>query len=109
LIYCATFILGGVLIVQAWMDNQLWLETLVLLWLILLLAAAKGVLRWLAALDLLPAWRHKLETYAWAWTILSPLVPILYAVNFTVSAVSRNINWRGVRYRLVSAGQTRIL
>ena len=91
------------------MDNQLWLETLVLLWLILLLAAAKGVLRWLAALDLLPAWRHKLETYAWAWTILSPLVPILYAVNFMVSAVSRNINWRGVRYRLVSAGQTRIL
>jgi hypothetical protein len=58
---------------------------------------------------LLPAWRHKLETYAWAWTILSPLVPILYALNFMVSAVSRNIHWRGVRYRLVSAGQTRIL
>jgi len=107
LIYCATFILGGVLIVQAWMDNQLWLETLVILWLILLLAAAKGVLRWLAALDLLPAWRHKLETYAWAWTILSPLVPILYALNFMVSAVSRNIHWRGVRYRIVSAGQKR--
>jgi len=109
LIYCATFIVGGVLLVQAWLDNQLWLETAVLLLLILLLAAAKGVLRWVAALELLPAWRHKLESYAWAWTILSPLVPFLYAVNFIVSVFNRNITWRGMHYRLVSAGQTRIL
>ncbi len=109
LLYCATFILGGVLIAQAWINNQLWLETVLLLSLILLLAAAKGVFRWLAATELLPAWKHKLEVYAWAWTILSPLVPFLFAVNFVVSAFRRRITWRGVRYHLVSAGQTRIL
>lgn len=108
-LYCATFILGGILIAQAWADNQLWLETAMLLLLIFLLAAAKGVFRWLAAIELLPAWRYKLQSYAWAWTILSPFVPFLYAVNFLSSAFRRRITWRGVRYHLVSAGQTRIL
>jgi hypothetical protein len=59
--------------------------------------------------ELLPKWKVKLIKYAWAWTVLTPFVPFLYAVNFIVSASTRRITWRGIRYDLVSAAQTRIL
>jgi hypothetical protein len=77
--------------------------------LIALLAAAKGIVRWIAVTDLLPAYKQKLQTYAWAWTLLAPLVPFLYAINFAVSAFSRRIKWRGIRYDLKSAGHTEIV
>jgi cellulose synthase/poly-beta-1,6-N-acetylglucosamine synthase-like glycosyltransferase len=109
LLYCATIFLGVALIGQSLIFGELWLRILLLLLLIMLLAAAKGVLRWLAVNELLPAWKLKLTNYAWVWTMLAPFVPFLYAVNFTVSAFSRHIVWRGMRYHLVSATQTRIL
>ena len=74
-----------------------------------LFAAVRGVLRLVAVLDLLPEWRKKLLAYAWAWTILAPLVPFVYLYNSFAAAFSRKITWRGIRYELVSAGQTRIL
>ncbi len=109
LLYCAGFVLGLLLIVQAWMVGQLWLTTALILILVMLLVALKGLVRWLAVNELLPAWRHKLLSYAWAWSLLAPLVPFLYTINFIVSIFRRNIKWRGVRYRLISAGQTKIL
>jgi len=108
-LYCSVLIIGFILIGQAWMEGQLWLTTALILFIVMLLAAVKGLLRWLAANELLPAWRHKLESYAWAWTLLAPLVPVLYSVNFLVSIFRRRIAWRGVRYRILSAGQTQIL
>jgi ceramide glucosyltransferase len=108
-LYCAGFVLGLILIVQAWIIGQLWLTTFLILALIKLLVALKGLLRWLAANELLTEWRGKLQSYAWAWTILAPAVPFLYAANFLVSMFRRRIRWRGIRYRLVSAGQTEIL
>lgn len=109
LLYCATLIMGAVLIGEAIYVGQLWLNTAMLLLMIMLLSAAKGVVRWLAVLDLMRDWKYKLESYAWAWTVLAPLAPFLYALNFMVSAFSRRIVWRGIRYQLISAGQTRIL
>lgn len=108
-LYCATLIVGVVSIVQSLWIGQIWLQSAMLLFLVILLAAAKGVLRWVAVNELMPAWKTKLVAYAWAWTMLAPLVPFLYAMNFTVSAFRRRILWRGVRYQLVSPGQTRIL
>ncbi len=108
-LYVAGFVLGLLLIGQAWIEGLLWLSTALILALLMLLVALKGLLRWLAVNELLPAWRQKLQSYAWAWTLLAPLVPFLYAVNFLVSFFRRRIAWRGIRYRLISAGQTQIL
>src|SRR5579863_4264032 len=108
-LYCAAIILGIAEIIQLISIGQLWLTTALVLILIMLLAAVKGTIRWIAVTDLLPAYKQKLQTYAWAWTLLAPLVPFLYAINFTVSAFSRRIKWRGIRYYLRSASQTEIV
>jgi ceramide glucosyltransferase len=109
LLYGASFVMGITLIGQAWIVGQLWLSTALVLALLMLLVALKGLLRWQSVNELLPAWRQKLQSYAWAWTILAPLVPFLYILNFLVSMFRRRITWRGVRYLLISAGQTKIL
>jgi cellulose synthase/poly-beta-1,6-N-acetylglucosamine synthase-like glycosyltransferase len=109
LLYCASLILGAAAIIQAISIGQLWLTFALLVVLIMLLAAIKGILRWLAVIELLPTYKIKLQTYAWAWTVLAPLVPFLYAINFAVSAFSRRIKWRGIRYNLRSASQTDIV
>jgi len=108
-LYCASLILGLVVIVQAVSIGQLWLTTALVMMLIALLAAVKGIVRWIAVTDLLPAYKQKLQAFAWAWTLLAPLVPFLYAINFTVSAFSRRIKWRGIRYDLKSASRTEII
>jgi ceramide glucosyltransferase len=109
LLYTATFLVGVALIIQSFLQGGIWLPTLLLLFMVMLLAAAKGVLRWMAVCELLPVWKGKLVKYAWAWTMLMPFVPLLYALNFMVSAFTRRIVWRGMRYDLVSPTQTRIL
>jgi ceramide glucosyltransferase len=108
-LYCATVIFGAAALVGAFSTAENWLQSAVLLCLVLLLAAAKGLLRWISVSELLPAWKDKMEEYAWVWTMLAPLAPFLYLVNFAVSAFQRRIVWRGVRYQLVSISQTRIL
>jgi ceramide glucosyltransferase len=108
-LYCATIILGIAQIIQLISIGQLWLSTALILILIMLLAAVKATVRWIAVTDLLPAYKKKLQSFAWAWTLLAPIVPFLYAINFTVSAFSRRIKWRGIRYNLKSASQTEIV
>ncbi len=108
-IYCGALILGAISIGYAIADSEQWLQVVLLMSVLVLLAAAKGVLRWLAVNDLLPAWKPQLVTYAWAWTLLAPVAPFLYAVNFAVSAFRRRITWRGVSYELISPVQTRIV
>ncbi len=108
-LYCAAIILGIAQIIQLISIGQLWLTTSLVLILIMLLAAVKGTVRWIAVTDLLPAYKQKLQAYAWAWTLLAPLVPFLYAINFATSAFSRRIKWRGIRYNLKSASQTEIV
>jgi ceramide glucosyltransferase len=108
-LYCATIILGLSQIIQLISIGQLWLSTALVLILIMLLAAVKATVRWIAVTDLLTAYKQKLQSFAWAWTLLAPIVPFLYAVNFTVSAFSRRIKWRGIRYDLKSASRTEII
>ncbi len=75
--------------------------------LVILLAAAKAFIRSEAAREALPSWRRQFPRPASC--LLAPLVPFLYLLNFAVSAVSRHITWRGVRYLLVSPQVTRVL
>jgi len=108
-LYCAALILGVAQIIQLISIGQLWLTVALVMALIALLAAVKGTVRWIAVTDLLPAYKQKLQTYAWAWTLLAPLVPFLYAINFAISVFSRRIKWRGIRYDLKSASRTEIV
>jgi len=109
LLYCTTLLFGIALVASNLAFGLPVIPLLVPLFLVVLLSAAKGVLRWIAVSELLPNWKTPLTNYAWAWTILAPLTPFLYALNFAVSASTRHIVWRGIRYHLVSETQTRIL
>ncbi len=109
LLYCLTCLLGIAAMASAWSNSESLPPIALVLFLVTLLAAAKGVLRWQAAAELLPAWKQKMVAYAWAWTLLAPLVPFLYAINFISSAFRHRIKWRGITYELVSATRTRIL
>ena len=86
-----------------------WLQLALITMVIPLLAVMKGVIRTIAVNELLPEWRAKLREWAWVWPLLAPVVPFLYSWNFIFSLVSKKIRWRGIRYELVSASQTRIL
>lgn len=83
------------------------MQFLTLTLLLLGFAAIRGTLRLVAVMELLPEWRDTLLAYAWAWTLLAPIVPFVYLYNSAVAAFSRRIRWRGIRYELVSAHQTR--
>ena len=105
--YCAALLLG----LGLWTASLVWGEPgmhfLIFILLLLGLAAIRGTLRLAAVLDLLPEWRDTLLAYAWAWTLLAPLVPFVYFYNSAVAAFSRRIRWRGIRYELISSRQTR--
>jgi ceramide glucosyltransferase len=109
LFYCGAVLIGLGIWIAAWSAGVPSLHILILATLPPLLCAARGTLRLAAVLDLLPEWRQKLLFYGWAWTLLAPLVPFLSLYNVAVAAFRRKIIWRGMRYELVSAAQTRIV
>lgn len=108
-LYCLTLVLGAASIAQSILGGEQWLQVALAMWVIVLLAAVKGVLRWIAANQILPAWKPQLMSFAWAWTFLAPFTPFLFFVNFATSAFTRRIKWRGISYELISPAQTRIV
>lgn len=70
---------------------------------------ARGVLRLPAIMEVLPEWKLKLLADGWIWTFLAAAVPFLSLWNSVVALFTRQIRWRGIRYQLLSPGQTRIL
>jgi hypothetical protein len=74
-----------------------------------LLSAVRGTLRLIAVHSLLPDWQQNLLASAWAWTLLAPVVPFFALYSALAAAFRRKIIWRGVRYELLSADQTRIV
>ena len=107
--YCAAVLLGLGLFIGNWAVGLPSLQILILAMFPVMIAAARGVQRLVAVLDLLPEWRDDLTRYGWAWTLLAPLVPFVYLYNTIVAAFTRTITWRGIRYELISSRQTRIL
>ena len=73
------------------------------------LSMARGVLRLTAIMEVLPEWKPKLLADGWIWTLLAAVVPFLSLWNTVVALFTRKIRWRGIRYELLSPGQTRIL
>jgi ceramide glucosyltransferase len=107
--YCAALLLGFGSWLASLASGEPGIHFLTLSLLLLGVAAIRGTLRLAAVLDLLPEWRDTLVAYAWAWTLLAPIVPFVYVYNAAVAAFSRRIRWRGVRYELVSSRQTRLI
>jgi ceramide glucosyltransferase len=86
-----------------------WLLMAMLILVIPLLAAMKGAVRTIAITELLPEWKEKMREWSWVWSLLAPVVPLLFFWNFCVSLATRKIRWRGLRYHLISMNQTQIL
>jgi ceramide glucosyltransferase len=109
LFYCAAILTG----VGAWVTSSFAglpsMQFVVLGFLPPIFAAVRGVLRLVAALELIPELRAELLSEGWVWVLMAPLVPFIYIYNAMAAALTRKITWRGIRYELVSPVRTRIL
>lgn len=107
--YSLTLIYAAFVILASMVSGAPWFNLLLFAAVVPLLAAIKGAIRTLAALDLLPEWKAQLNQWSWVWALLAPIVPFLFSWNFIVSLLSRRTRWRGIRYELVSPTMTRVL
>jgi hypothetical protein len=108
-LYCGTILLGLGLFFSNLVTGATALHLLLPTLVPPVLSMARGVLRLAAILEVLPEWKSKLLADAWIWTFLAAVVPFLALWNTLVAMFSRQIRWRGIRYLLLSSGQTRIL
>jgi len=109
LFYSLTMLYGLVLLATEIIAGVPVLQLAVIVLVPAILAMVRGVLRVLALVEIFPALRQKVLEQSWMVTFVAAFVPFVYSVNFLVSAVTRKICWRGVRYELVSPQQTKIL
>jgi ceramide glucosyltransferase len=109
LFYCGAVLLGIGLFVSNAIAGAPAAHLLLLALLPPVLSMARGVLRLPALMEILPDWKSKLMAESWVWTFLAALVPFLALWNTVVALFGREIRWRGIRYQLLSPGQTRIL
>ena len=109
LVYCSTVLLGLGLWIANLRSGSPSLQFFVVALIPPLLSALRGVQRLAAVLELQPEHRQKLLANAWAWTLLPPAVPFVALYGSVVSAFRRRIIWRGRRYELISAHETRVL
>ena len=76
---------------------------------IYLLGCIKGWMRLRAVLTLFPQHARELQRYRWAYVLWGPLASWVTLVGLARSLFSREIEWRGVRYRMVSPEETIVL
>lgn len=107
--YAVTMIFAAYVIVTQMAGGDPWMNLALMAFVVPFLAMVKGVLRTIAALEMLPEWKVQLNQWSWVWTVLAPVVPFLFSWNFIASLLSRRIRWRGVPYLLVSPNETRVL
>ena len=109
LVYCAAVLTGIGLYFADLIAGAPAIHLLLLAMVPPVLSMARGVLRLTAVMELLPDWKSKLLAEGWIWTLLAAIVPFLALWNTVVALFTRQIRWRGIRYLLLSPGQTRIL
>jgi len=107
--YVATLLFAACVILGQMSGGDPWMNLALVAIVIPFLAVLKGVLRTIAADDMLPEWKTQLHQWSWVWTTLAPIVPFLFAWNFIASLLTNRIRWRNIRYELVSPTVTRIL
>jgi hypothetical protein len=109
LLYCVTLVLGVVLALQLTLASRPAFHVTTLLVLPLLLAAIRGALRVIGVTESLSTFRAQIMGQSWIYIVLGTVIPFLYLCNFVASAIGRQIQWRGIRYELISPEQTRVL
>jgi ceramide glucosyltransferase len=107
--YVLTAVVAFIVILKQMLAGDVWGETLMLSLAIPLFAAIKGALRTIAIGDLLPEWKPQMREWSWTWTVLAPVIPFLFFINFCASLATNQIRWRGIRYKLISINQTQVL
>jgi hypothetical protein len=70
------------------------------------LSMARSWIRYQSVKTVLPT--SAISKFGWFYVLGSPLVALLYLYNMAASMWSREILWRGIRYRLVSPTETRV-
>jgi ceramide glucosyltransferase len=109
LLYCATLILGAILIVSDFFEQRPFFHIATLTFLPVLLSSIRSSIRLLGVTECLPAERSQIMGQAWIYIVLTVFLPFLYAANFVNSLVTRKIGWRGMVYELIGPEQTRIV
>ncbi len=109
LLYCVTLLLGLLLILGDFFAQRPAFHLVTLMFLPLVLSLIRGAIRLVGVTEALPAARSQIIGQAWIYLGLTILIPFLYLANFVNSLVTRKVRWRGIRYELVSAQQTKIL
>ncbi len=108
-IYCVAVLMGVGLFINHLVTGESAVQLLLLAIAPPVLSMGRGVLRLAAIMEVLPDWKTKLLADGWIWTFLAAVAPFLALWNTIVAMFSRQIRWRGIRYELISPGQTRIL
>jgi cellulose synthase/poly-beta-1,6-N-acetylglucosamine synthase-like glycosyltransferase len=108
-LYCGAVLTGLGLFFANTLSGAPAMHILLLAMLPPVLSMARGVLRLAAIMEVLPDWKSKLLSEGWIWTFLAAVAPFLSLSNSLVALFTRQIRWRGIRYELISPGQTRIL
>jgi hypothetical protein len=73
------------------------------------LRCAKSRLRVRAVIGLFPEHRPALERRLWAYTLLGPLTSLVTLLAFVRTLVGTDIEWRGMKYRMVSPTRTKVV
>jgi ceramide glucosyltransferase len=108
-LYCGAVLLGIGLFIANMITGASAVQLLLLAFIPPVLSMGRGVLRLAAIMEVLPDWKTKLLADGWIWTFLAAIAPFLALWNTLVAMFARQIRWRGVRYKLLSPGQTHIL
>ncbi len=108
-LYCATFLLGLLLLIDPACAGRQRIAVAASLLLIAMLGMAKGRLRSVAAAEIFPEESAALRSYGSRYWQLAPLVPWMMLYNFTLAGVRRRIEWRGTHYILKSANEVRVI
>ena len=108
-LYCVAILMGFGLFFTNLITGATALQLLFLALAPPTLSMGRGVLRLAAIMELLPEWKSRLLAEGWIWTFLAALAPFLALWNTLVALFSKKIRWRGIRYQLLSPGQTRIV
>jgi ceramide glucosyltransferase len=74
---------------------------------IYLLAGIKSYMRYNAVSNVVP--ESGLSKHRWSYILLAPLTALLFEYNLIRSALTRNMTWRQIRYRLISSNRTVVL
>ncbi len=108
-LFCSTFFGGIVLALAQTVKGHESLLIWIMLALIYALGSAKGWLRLAGAKEALPSLTSEIDRLWWMFILLWPLVAALFFYNFTRSATTREIDWRGTRYEMRSATETIVI